>query len=238
MSPPRHQPSQKTNAFTLVEMLIVVSIIAIILAALLPPIVNSLAANRLTAAGNQLQSLLSQAQQIASSEGRPVEVRFYKYQPTNTPGNTEAYRSIVLMRHYDSGEPSPFTDEAGTILTNPISVHHGEFLHLPEGVAIASSPSASSILTLPQADTQQENHSYNLNSNSRTPYEFPAENPEYRSFIFRSSSTNLPANPSDRWFVTLVADNDEERKTPITSVPNYYCVQIDPINGRITTYRP
>lgn len=232
----RSRLSAGTGAFTLLELLLTVLVIAVLLAVMVPTMTDTMAANRLTNAGDQLYSLLSQAQQIASTEGRPVEVRFYKHLPTDTPGSRISYRTVVLMRHYDAGEPSPFPSEAGTVLQAPINVHHGETLILPEGVVIASSSNASTLLTLPEP-ADDGNSSFKL-GDGRVEYKFPAERPEYRSFIFGINNTNLPSNPSDRWFVTLIYETDEEKGTPIAAVDNYYCLQVDPVNGRITSYRP
>jgi uncharacterized protein (TIGR02596 family) len=225
-------------AFTLVELLVVCAVIAMILAMALPPMVGSLAAARLTNTGDQLLALFSQAQQIASSEGRPVEARFYKHVSPDTPGSIAAYRTVILMRHYDAGEPSPFPSERGTVLNSSINVHHGESLKLSEGTVVASAPAASSVLTLPAPGSSDESNSFILKSTDRTPYKFPVDGHEYRSFIFRPNSTNLPSLPSSKWFITLVSDVDEESGRGISDISNYYCIQIDPVNGRVTSYRP
>lgn len=240
MRPDTRNPSARTprSAFTLVELLIVCAVIALLLIVVLPPLVGTMAAARLTAAGDQVQALLSQAQQIASSEGRPVEVRFYRHVQPDAPGSTSSYRTILLLRHYNAGEPSPVPDENGAVLDAAITLHQGDSVRLPDGVVISSSATSSTLLTLPAPSSQAQSATWLLSGGGKTPYTFPVADSEYRSFIFRPTSTSLPAAGSDRWFITLISDVEESAGVSIDNIPNYYCLQIDPVNGRITTYRP
>jgi uncharacterized protein (TIGR02596 family) len=228
--------SSRPRAFTLVEMLVVMCVIAALLAVTLPSMFGAIKAYRITAAGDQVMSLLSQAQQIAAAEGRPVEVRFYKYASGETLG-ASFYRSIVLMRYYDAGEPNPDSKDSVKTLTTPITLHMGESVKLPDTVVFTEVEGGSTLLTLP-APGPASGQSYFLTSGGKQPYEFPYPNSEYRSFIFRPDGTSLAATPGEKWFVTLVSDNDEVKVASMADVKNYYCIQVDPVNGQTTSYRP
>jgi|GEM_PF-4840886 len=230
---------QKSGAFTLVELLIVCAVIALLLAMILPPLVNTMAASRLTSAGDRLQSLLAQAQQIALSDGRPVEVRLYRHRLDNSSASGFHYRTAYLLRYYDIGEASPVLGESGVTLTAPMKLYAGESLMLPDGVVMASATAASSLLSFtPVSGEGGTTDTYILTPGGKAPYQFPSDEYEFQSFVFRPTSTNLPSGTSDKWFVTLISDTEESEGKAMADIPNYYCVQVDPVNGRVTTYRP
>jgi hypothetical protein len=59
---------------------------------------------------------------------------------------------------------------------------------------------------------------------------------EFRSFLIRPEGTSLAA--ASLWFLTLVYEQDAENGTPINEIDNFSCIQIDPVNGRLLSYRP
>lgn len=71
--------SASTRAFTLVEMLTVVGIIALLVALATPTLMDVIRSTRLSAAGDSLLNRLSLAQQEAIARSKEVEMRFYQY---------------------------------------------------------------------------------------------------------------------------------------------------------------
>ena len=68
------------KAFTMIEMLAVILIVAILAGSATFYIADTMSALRLTMTGEQMLSLFSSAQQTASSEGRVVEIWFLIFQ--------------------------------------------------------------------------------------------------------------------------------------------------------------
>jgi uncharacterized protein (TIGR02596 family) len=93
---------------------------------------------------------------------------------------------------------------------------------MPEGTMISSDAALSPLINHPTIPETNE--------------VFPGRGPtKYCGFRFRSSgSTDLNFNSSSN-FVTVLQNKD----APASGVPaNYAVVQVDPVNGRVRTYRP
>lgn len=246
-------PSRKRNAgngkrrglagaFTLVELLLVIVIIAILLALTTPYILGAISGSKLTTAGEQVMSLLSSAQQIASSEGRSVEIRAFATVDSSMPGDgTPEYRSLALLRYYEAGEanPDPAPANSGKPLPAPISVIVGQVLYLPQGIVIANHSEASTLVTDP---------SVRVGSNSATgppkvirggkmeDYTFQNQPVEMASFVVRADGTAL--DPAIQWCMTLTDSAKTGGESTPADWPNFFCIQLDPVNGRIVSYRP
>jgi len=74
--------SKKQSGFSLVELMVVLSIMAVIAAVCIPAVVNALPAYRLEHAARQLSGQLRKARSTAIRENRKVEVRFFAGQRT------------------------------------------------------------------------------------------------------------------------------------------------------------
>ncbi|MFM2166589.1 MAG: hypothetical protein RIS79_960, partial [Verrucomicrobiota bacterium] len=90
------QPRFFQRAFTLIETLVVVSIIVLILVMTAPSLFSTMQATRLTAAGETVLGFLSEAQQVAQSQNTPVEVRFFRYKTALSP--YQAFRSMQMFK--------------------------------------------------------------------------------------------------------------------------------------------
>ena len=114
-------------AFTLIETLVVVSIIVLILAMTGPSLLGTMQASRLSSAGDTVVGLLAEAQQTAMAQNMPVEVRFFKYQ---TPTTTyESYHSLQAFKV--TNDPTVAVGEVRELLV-PI----GTLTRLPDSVII------------------------------------------------------------------------------------------------------
>jgi len=72
-------PRRHNRAFTLIEMISVIGIIALLVALVTPTLLDVIRSTRLSASGDSLVNRLSLAQQSAVSMGSEVEMRFYRY---------------------------------------------------------------------------------------------------------------------------------------------------------------
>lgn len=223
-----------SGGFTLTEIVVVIVVIAILLTVTVPGLTGALNSTRLASAGSLVGSVFEQAQQIASSRGRPVEVRFYKSNTKRVASSQPRYDSLLIMTHYAAGESDP--SDPAVALGTPLSMIEGEGMAtLPEAVAFMEGSQFSSILESnntrgggdEKADAKQ------LRSGRLEAYDLSNLAADYRSFLFLPESTNLLSN--EKWFVTLVSDN----AAGSGMLPkNFVTIQVNPVTAKITTYRP
>jgi len=199
MNPRRfHSP-----AFTLVELLVVVALVAFLMAVALPAITNVMKGATLTRAGQLVADHLALARQEASGKNREVQVRFVW-----KDGSPAGYRGVQLWA----------TDPRNIREYRPIT----RIAWMPDGTLISPAAGLSPLLDHPTIP--------------ETNGEFPGRGlTKYCGFRFRSGGgTDLTFNSTAN-FLTVVPDRDSAR----TDAPaNYTVVQVDPVNGRVRTYRP
>lgn len=208
---PRLAP--RPSAFTLVELAIVLSIMAVIALLALPSLTPMMQSYNLNRATGMVTDELTFARQAALTRNGDVEVRFYQ----TGPGNSSSDLQFRAVRSFWSATGQPLD----------------RLSYLPVPIIISSSPQFSSLLdyTNPSRSglsTGQET----LPGNSGTT--------TYVSFLFRATGgTGLsPVTPPvGIWNLTLYAENAPANAS--TGLPNSYAaVQIDPVTGQDRTYRP
>jgi uncharacterized protein (TIGR02596 family) len=204
-------------AFTLIEMMVVIAIIAIIAAFVTPVAGSLLKASQLTQAGQLVVGQLSLARQTALSRNLPVEVRMYRFVDPEIPGeNKGKYRAFQLFEVQANGAILPL----------------GQMSQLPQTVIIDSSGALSSILNQTQRPASKPAASAPKVPGVEYAY-------EYVAFRFRpDGSTDLlePAEPAKQWFLTLHGSNEGDARP--TAPPNFQTILINPFNGNIRTFRP
>lgn len=211
------------RAFTLIEVLVVVAMIALIVAAMAPMVFSSLVSTRLTSAGETLGGQLSLARQMAVSRNETVEVRFYEYEDPESPGSKPSYRAVAIMS---------LRDRPGAV-ANGLREQLTDTYFLPSGIVLGSSQSLSPLLASGSIPSTQDSEKVIKRAN----------NARYKAFqINPDSSTNLTLlmggtyRPDVTYFTVAeeraVADDRGE-------IPkNFFVVQIDPDTARTSTYRP
>ncbi len=99
---PRHR-SLRAAAFTLIEMLVVVTIIVVLLAFTTPALMRTMQSSRLATAGDGLMGAISEAQQISFAQNIPVEMRFFKFpEGLDTEDNYRAYQTFKITQKFDA----------------------------------------------------------------------------------------------------------------------------------------
>ena len=229
----------RKKAFTMIEMLAVILIIAIMAGAATFYIADTMSALRMTMTGEQLLSIFSSAQQTASSEGRVVELRFIKYRDATKAGSQPTFRTVVLLRHYQVGESSPDPAAQGVPLSTPLSIVSGDRVDAASGIVLSEDRTMSSLLAgsaLASAGGGAGNVQVKGTDGTFREWVFPQQvTGSVSVFIRPDGTTNL--DPAQQWFVTALSERSEEASDKST-VKNFYCVQIDPANSRIVSYRP
>lgn len=199
----------RSAAFTLIEMLIVITIISILFLIATPYTTGSLRAHRLSSAGDGLLFRISLAQQTAVTESRLTELRFYYYGNNGVSG---AYACQLMDYDPTTNKSTPaeppmyFGEESVVMIDGPLS------------------PIFSG--TLEPGD---------FGNADQEP--FKAKNATFKRILFYpNGSTNISV-PLRNAYVTLVGVDGmviDTSKPP----PNFYTIQIDPITGRAKAYRP
>ena len=226
---PAHLSSQR-SAFTLIEILVVLTIISIIMFFTVPNMGEIIQGSKLTQAGDQLKYDLGLAQQTALKDNVTVEVRFYQYrQPEQAAGGAlNSYNAYQIFRLIpDSMKPS---DPKAERILDPL----GSIKKLPIGVMIPQSELWATIVT----------DSSIANGTQEVPGLIPTERKTvatYRSFqINPDGSTNLDTSGAQQWFVSLIDSSELERAGSMDNLApdNYICLQVDPFNGGTRWVQP
>ena len=184
------------------------AIIGIVATFALPAVSGIVGGSKLSQAADTVVGQLKFASQIALSQNRPVEVRFYKFKDPAAPGSSNAVRAMHLwVLNSDStwapvGRPQRFP--AQTIISDNANV-----------TRLGSELQSSTL------------------SSAERPAAIPAGY-TYYSFQFRpDGSTSFDLSSLNQWFLT-VQDENRTGNPPA----NFATVQIEPLTGGIRLYRP
>lgn len=214
---------QRSSAFTLIEVLVVVAMIALIVAAMAPMVFSSLVSTRLTSAGETLGGQLSLARQMAVSRNESVEVRFYEYEDPESPGSRSEFRAVAIMS---------LRDRPGAVDTG-LREQLTDTYFLPSGIVLGKTLALSPILASGSIPSNTDAEKVIKRSN----------NARYKSIqINPDSSTNLTVllggtyQPEQTYFTVAEERvlSDDRGVIP----DNFFVVQIDPDTARTSTYRP
>lgn len=199
------------------ELLVVVAIMSILMAVVVPASIAMIKANNLTNAANMIRDELSLARQTALSRNQEVEVRFYQM-ASGGDASTKRYRAFRAF----------VADGLDPAKSEPLS----SIKYFNEPVVISEDPKFSTLL--------------DYTDSSRSGLRYLTEDvPEigstpYVAFSFRGNGeTSLKpvVLPAGNWFLTLISHTAKTNGG--TGLPdNYSTIQVDPVTGRIRTYRP
>jgi uncharacterized protein (TIGR02596 family) len=238
----RHSPlpRRRGSAFTLIELIVVITIIGIISVFVVPAASTIIMGTDLNRSAQVLSAQLSIARQIATTKNHAVEVRFIQFADPEQPGekvedsNTWQFRAIQLMEVFDNGnyaQVGKFERLQGNVVMDPST--YSSVLDQSGNAQPAQQP-----LKLIRAETQ-DRKDYPPLPRVKTENQFKYH---YVAFRFLSDgSTNL--NPNGNWYVTLYQGVDKNKLSAdaqSTKPPsfNYFTAQIDPANGSVRGFRP
>ncbi len=203
---------KRCSAFSLIELLVVMAIIVILMAAAVPALNSVLEGGRLTQATTLIVNQFTLAKQNATTENKNITLRVIR-KDTSSP-----YDRIQLVRLDSAGNATPMLRVAT----------------LPTQTAIASDPSLSSIMGIAEsaADPTKDPSIPGLETSYR--YVQFTFRPRGSLETFRTPD-NLGLNIEDNWFATVVFARHASDSSPPA---NFATIQIDPVNGGVQVYRP
>lgn len=231
MKTPVHQ---NRAAFTLVEMLTVLGIIALLIALAAPTLLDVVRSTRLNSAGDGLINRISLAQQSAVSLSSEVEVRFYRYADSESDRpNDSSFYAYQVVQTKPGGEERAIS----------------ETYYMESGIIISAQEELSPLFSTTNPQTSGQNGYLFTPRGSSTPDQVNYAAMRFYpdgSMRMLTSSTNQGASTEDiamaytvpkynESFVTVI----ESRDSQSTQIPlNYYCIQIDSYTGKTRVYRP
>ncbi len=222
-----------TQGFSLIEMLVVVTIIVLLLAFTTPALMRTMQSSRLASAGDTLLGAISEAQQIAYAQNVPVEVRFFKHAEVGGLDTTPNFHSYQMFK------VTMTTDTSGTTKEELIPVNN--LNRLPDSIIIVPDVSLSPLLSgqgLP--DTKPGGNSVGYSGVSNAEYNairFMTDGSCRKVGVSSTGFASLTYSSLPTSFVTLTSD--EGRAVTAQNLPaNFYTIQIDPFTGRARNYRP
>ena len=231
--------SLKSRAFSLVELLVVIAVIAIVAGYAVPAVTSMLKGSQLTQGSQMVVDQIALARQTALSRNRSVEVRFYKYADPETPGedqkksDTWLMHGIQVFEILDNGAALPLG--AVQRLPTNVIIHQGKLSSLIDGRTTSADK-----FTKP-TDSDPGIPGMDAGVNVKEQY-------VYAGFRFLpDGSTDLPPTGTvtqptgDSWYITLVNPKDAGATAlgvKAGEAANYFTLQIDPVTGSTRSYRP
>lgn len=223
-------------AFTLIEMLVVVSIIVLLMVFSTPALMRTLQASRLASVGDGLMGAISEAQQVAYAKNAPVEIRFFSYSSPEFNDTAPLFRSYQMFRIVLETEG---VGAATTVKETLEPVNN--LVKLPDGIVIASSEDLSGALSGGGIKDVGED-------DSPTGYS-GVEGATYQALRFMTDGSCRAVSTSENGlaqltyktlptsFFTITYDSGQD--ITLSSLPkNFYTIQIDPFTGKARNYRP
>lgn len=212
----RSEALPKCPAFTLIEMLLVVTVIGILVAIASPALFRTLQGNRLTTAGERLLNQIALVQQMAATLNRPMELRFYQYEKeSELVGDLQFYAYQVFEL------PNATTEVRAQSGSQPVTeTPSGELVDLGESIIVSSNSNLTPFTAGPLLD---DGRKYVQDYSAKY----------FAIRFYPDGTTNLPKNISNS-YLTLISDTDVEKSPPA----NFYTIQVDPYTGKARPFRP
>jgi uncharacterized protein (TIGR02596 family) len=203
--------NHKATAFTLVEILVVVTIMGLLLAMVGVTVPASFASQKLSGTARQIAGDLDHAAMLAQRDNKPVEVRFYRCTAAGTGGVSEnkeyrAYQIATITGWNADGKPKVTFNE--------------EVQRLPDGIVFTPNPAHTTLLTKTPIQPGPDD------AEIGEPY-------EYISYVIRpDGGTTLPR--PEKTVLTLVQEKHLSAQGQLPA--DYRSLVVNPYNGQITLY--
>jgi uncharacterized protein (TIGR02596 family) len=229
------QTSEKARqAFSLIEMLVVVTIIVLLLAFSTPALMRTMQATRLASVGDGLMGAISEAQQIAYAQNVPVELRFFSY--SGDFGDLSLFRSYQLFKVV-------IVNEGTGAAAQPVEsiVPAGNLIKLSDGIVVASDEALSPALSGEGiTDTKDGGVVPGYSGVSEATYNAIRFMPDGSCRKVGTTTDGLAVltfQTLPESFFTITYDSGVQI-TAENLPKNFYTIQIDPFTGKARSYKP
>lgn len=225
------------RGFSLIEMLVVVSIVVMLLALATPALTRTLQASRLAAAGESILGSIAEAQQTAFATNTPVDIRFFSFM--------EDLDQAPVFHSYQLFKITQTTDGAGASATVKESiVPVGNLIRLPEGIVIPSDTALSGMFSINGSTTgladTKENSQIGYSGVSGATYCAVRFLPDGSCRTVGATTNGMAAlsfQTLQQNFFTVTFGSGAA-VTLATLPKNFYTIQIDPYTGKARSYKP
>jgi len=208
---------RRGNAFTLVEILVVLAIISILIAFAVPALEPAIRGSKLKRSADELERALATAQQVAITENAPVRFRIYKYDDLSSPGTTEFFHSYrAFIRAIDPTDHTRIIEEDEITVVDRVT--------MPQPFVIAEDAQLSSLVMRSELmGDGPENISRNQTA-------------DYVEFEFRpDGSTSLATMNEEFWTLTILRETTAASASALPT--EFMTLLIDPYSGRVKSYQ-
>ncbi|MDD5348717.1 MAG: Verru_Chthon cassette protein D [Chthoniobacteraceae bacterium] len=193
----------RRSAFSLIELLMVIAIIATVTAFVAPSFNSIIVGSDLTCAGQMIGDQMMYARQEAVTKNQEVQVRFYNLSNDATKG----WRGVQVWRIEQTK-------------TGSVAMAAGRMLLIRENVMINADAGLSPLLT---ADPH-------ISGTANVPGHGAIA---YAGFRFRANGATDNSITEANSFLTL---QNAKAQGPVPA--NYYTIQVNPVTGKTTIFRP
>jgi hypothetical protein len=155
----------------------------------------------------------------------------------NDVGAEGFFRGVLMLEYYQPGETDPRTLKTDQLvqLQEPLATVRNSMYLLPGGTVMSENDQVSTIIAKLPASASKSGQKVEAVIRTSDGYKsFAPPASEYRAFVFYPEGTDL--DEASKWHLT-VTSQDDAKKAP-GELKNFYTLQIDPLTGRLTSYRP
>lgn len=231
------EPKFFKHAFTLIEMLVVVTIIVLLMAFATPALMRTMQATRLSSTGDSLVGAISEAQQMAYARNLPVEIRFFSY--SGDFGGTPLFRSYQTFKIVVTTQQGNGVSQSKETV-EPLS----NLINLSEGVVIAPDAELSPGLSGDQPKDQKEGGGLGYSGVADATYSALRFMPDGSCRKVTGTTTDQGVTLATLIFQTLpesfftITYDIGAVLSPQNLPKNFYTIQIDPFTGKARSYKP
>ncbi len=220
----------RLRAFTLIEMLVVLSIMAMMIAIVAPAFIGVIRSTQMTSSGDALVNAVNMAQQEALASNLPVELRFYQWEEGADADVDRHFHGYQVVRLGKLGQRTMSTGSN----TNYAQVEAvTDAIVMDSGIVVVKDNVYSPLLSSSFPEGQ------NLFTRANSTYSAIRFYPDGSIKTPQSASNGgsveagvvPPPLPASYFTVGDAREASGDLK-------NFYCIQIDPYTSKARVYRP